>query len=98
MSMSTAVAARPHDTGTILDDFADQLIGFAISAMIQEWGVPRGDFAPVVAAGLVGMALGSMAAGYVGDRFGRRVALIGSVALFGAATCAIGLSPNLLSV
>lgn len=55
----------------------------------------RGDFAPVVAAGLVGMAVGSVVAGYIGDRFGRRIALFVSIFLFGAATCAIGLAPNL---
>src|SRR3954471_4686048 len=82
----------------ILDGFDGQLIGFAIPAIMLEWGVSRGDFAPVVAAGLVGMAAGSMCAGYIGDRFGRRIALIGSVLLFGVATCAIGLSSNLLAI
>jgi MFS transporter, AAHS family, 4-hydroxybenzoate transporter len=63
-----------------------------------EWGVSREAFAPVVAEGLVGMAAGSAVAGYIGDRLGRRNALIASVALFGVATCAIGLSPNLLTI
>lgn len=79
----------------ILDGFDGQLIGFAIPVIIQEWGVSRGDFAPVVAAGLVGMATGSVFAGYIGDRFGRRTALFCSVFLFGIATCAIGLAHNL---
>src|SRR5882757_2379008 len=63
----------------VLDGFDGQLIGFAIPVLIKEWGVSRGDFAPVVAAGLIGMAIGSAFAGYVGDRFGRRLAIIGSV-------------------
>jgi AAHS family 4-hydroxybenzoate transporter-like MFS transporter len=82
----------------ILDGFDGQLIGFAIPSLIQEWGVSRGDFAPVVAAGLVGMAVGSLIAGYIGDRFGRRVALFVSVFLFGAATSVIGLAPNLFAI
>src|SRR3954447_1076184 len=82
----------------ILDGFDGQLIGFAIPSLIKEWGVSRGDFAPVVAAGLVGMAIGSLIAGYIGDRFGRRTALFVSVFLFGVATSVIGLTPNLIAI
>jgi len=78
----------------VLDGFDGQLIGFAIPVLIQEWGISRGDFAPAVAAGLFGMAIGSGFAGFLADRLGRRVAIIGSVLVFGAATCAIGFSQN----
>jgi hypothetical protein len=43
----------------VMDGFDGQLIGFAIPVIIKEWGVTRGAFAPVVAAGLIGMAIGS---------------------------------------
>ena len=79
----------------VLDGFDGQLIGFAIPVLIKEWGVSREDFSPIVAAGLVGMAIGSIVAGPLGDRFGRRRAVIGSVFAFGLATCLIGFSPNL---
>lgn len=82
----------------IFDGFDNQLMGFAIPAIIQEWGVARSDFAPVVAIGLCGMALGTALAGYLSDRFGRRAALIGSVFVFGAATCAIAFSNNLVTL
>jgi AAHS family 4-hydroxybenzoate transporter-like MFS transporter len=82
----------------VLDGFDGQLIGFAIPVIIQEWGVSREDFAPVVAAGLIGMGFGSALAGYVCDRFGRRPAIIGSVLLFGLATSCIGFSENLASI
>ncbi len=82
----------------LLDGFDGQLIGFAIPVIIQEWGVSREDFAPVVAAGLIGMGFGSAFAGYVCDRFGRRPAIIGSVLLFGLATSCIGFSENLASI
>ena len=36
----------------LLDGFDSQLISFAIPVLIKEWGVTRGAFAPVVAAGL----------------------------------------------
>lgn len=80
------------------DGFDGQLIGFAIPHIIKEWGVTRGAFVPVVAWGLIGMGIGSACAGLFADRFGRRMAVIGSVALFSIATCAIGFAPDLLTI
>lgn len=82
----------------VVDGFDGQLIGFAIPMMIQEWGITREAFAPAVASGLIGMAIGSASAGLFADRYGRRMAVIVSVFVFGAATCAIGLAPDALSV
>ena len=70
----------------IFDGFDIQILGFAIPSLIKEWHVTRHDFGPVLAIGLAGMALGAPLAGYVGDRFGRRMALIGCVVVFGLAT------------
>ncbi|QBR03145.1 MFS transporter [Paraburkholderia pallida] len=78
----------------VVDGFDGQLIGFAIPTLMKEWGVTRNAFAPVVAAGLVGMGIGSAFAGLFADRFGRRWAVIGSVLVFGVATCAISLAPH----
>ena len=61
----------------IFDGFDIQILGFAIPSLIREWHVARSAFGPVLALGLAGMAVGSPLAGYVGDRFGRRTALIG---------------------
>jgi len=82
----------------VMDGFDGQLIGFAIPMIIKEWGITRSAFAPVVAAGLVGMGIGSACAGLVADRIGRRWAVVVSVFVFGSATCAIGLAPDLLTI
>ncbi|MGO4329136.1 MFS transporter [Cupriavidus sp. 2TAF22] len=82
----------------ILDGFDGQLIGYAIPVLIKEWGISRGAFAPAVAAGLVGMAIGSATAGLIADKFGRRMTLIVTVLLFGTATCAIGLATNIFTI
>lgn len=82
----------------VMDGFDGQLIGFAIPSIIKEWGITRGAFAPAVAAGLLGMAVGSCCAGLFADRFGRRMAVIASVFLFGAATCSIGFAPDVLTI
>lgn len=82
----------------VMDGFDGQLIGFAIPMIIKEWGITRSAFAPVVATGLVGMGIGSACAGLVADRIGRRWAVVVSVFVFGSATCAIGLAPDLLTI
>src|SRR4051795_5343810 len=66
----------------IFDGLDIQILGFAIPSIMREWHVVRADFAIVLAVGLAGMAFGSPFAGYAGDRFGRRPALIASVLLF----------------
>jgi AAHS family 4-hydroxybenzoate transporter-like MFS transporter len=75
-------------TAVLFDGFDIQILGLAIPSIMREWGLARAAFAPVLVIGLAGMVLGSPLAGYLGDRFGRRTALIGSVLLFGAATVA----------
>lgn len=82
----------------VMDGFDGQLIGYAIPAIIKDWNITRGAFAPALAAGLVGMGIGSALAGLYADRFGRRMAVVGSVFLFGAATCLIGFSPDVTSI
>ena len=82
----------------VLNGFDGQLIGFAIPMLIAEWGITKAAFAPAVAAGLVGMAVGSMSAGIVADRIGRRLVLVASVFLFGVATIAIGFAPDVTAI
>jgi MFS transporter, AAHS family, 4-hydroxybenzoate transporter len=79
----------------IFDGFDNQLIGFAVPAIARDWGLPRSAFAPILALGLMGMVLGSALAGYIGDRFGRRPALIGCVTVFGISTLGIGFVQHL---
>lgn len=70
----------------MLDGLDAQVLGLAIPALIQEWGVTRADLTPVTAGSLVGMAIGATFGGWFGDRFGRRAGLIGSLLLFGVST------------
>ncbi|MFN7925373.1 MAG: MFS transporter [Bryobacteraceae bacterium] len=72
--------------GIIVDGFDIQILAFSIPSLAADWQVPRSAFAPVLALGLVGMAVGGPFIGYFGDRFGRRPALIASIALFAVAT------------
>jgi AAHS family 4-hydroxybenzoate transporter-like MFS transporter len=82
----------------VFDGLDNQLLGIAVPAMMREWNVPRSAFAPVLAAGMLGMMIGGAAAGMVGDRVGRRVALIGSVLTFGGLTIAVAAADTLVSL
>jgi AAHS family 4-hydroxybenzoate transporter-like MFS transporter len=72
----------------IFDGADNQLLGVSIPLLIEEWAVARSDFAPVLALGFLGMMIGGAVAGVLGDRYGRRLALAGSVLAFGIATAA----------
>src|SRR6266567_7898460 len=80
----TALAA----IAVIFDGFDIQILGFAIPSLIREWHAARAEFGVVLAAGLAGMVMGALIAGYAGDRFGRRPAVIGCVVMFGLSTLA----------
>lgn len=82
----------------VLDGLDSQILGFAIPALIKAWGAARADFAPAVAIGFVGLALGGFIGGPIGDRLGRRFLLIASVFLFGAATAAMALAGGISDI
>lgn len=73
----------------MFDGVDNQLLGIALPSLMADWALPRSAFAPVVTLGYVGMMAGGAIAGVVGDRIGRRTALLGSVALFGVMTSAV---------
>jgi AAHS family 4-hydroxybenzoate transporter-like MFS transporter len=78
----------------VLDGVDAQALGLAIPPLMVEWGLTRADFSPIAAGSLIGMAIGATFGGMVGDRIGRRAALIGSIALFGLATGLATLAPG----
>jgi AAHS family 4-hydroxybenzoate transporter-like MFS transporter len=82
----------------VMDGLDGQLIGFAVPAILLEWNVTREAIAPVVAAGLLGMAIGSVSVGVVADRIGRRTALIASICLFGVSSLAMSYCGSLVEL
>ena len=84
-----AMAGVPaHAITVVFDGIDNQLLGVVIPTVMNEWEVAASAFAPVVSLGYAGMMVGGALAGIAGDRFGRRQALLGSVAVFGAMTLA----------
>lgn len=79
----------------LLDGFDTAAIGYVAPSLLKEWGIAKPDLAPVLSAALFGLAAGALAAGPVADRFGRRLVLIVSTLLFGAAGLACGFAGSL---
>ena len=72
----------------VFDGVDNQLLGIVIPSVMAEWAMPRSAFAPVVSLGYFGMMIGGAVAGMLGDRLGRRSALLGSMVVFGLMTLA----------
>ena len=73
----------------ILDGVDNQLLGNALPTLMREWEMPRSAFATVLAVGPFGMMVGGALGGMLGDRIGRRTALLFSVLSFAVLTLAI---------
>lgn len=81
--------------GVLLDGLDNQLMGFAVPAIISEWALSPADMVPLLGLSIAAMTVGTAVAGVLGDLFGRRPMLIASVVLFGTATCAMTGAENL---
>jgi MFS transporter, AAHS family, 4-hydroxybenzoate transporter len=94
-SKAWAVAAerpvgRPHlrvawlcGVVLFLEGYDIAAIGYAIPSLVDAWRVPPSGFTHVLTAGNIGLLLGSLCAGLLGDQLGRRPMLISCVAVFG---------------
>jgi MFS transporter, AAHS family, 4-hydroxybenzoate transporter len=79
----------------LLDGFDTAAIGYIAPSLMKEWGIARPDLAPVLSAALFGLAGGAFIAGPLADFFGRRLVLIMSVLVFGAACLASSYASSL---
>lgn len=82
----------------ILDGLDNQMLGLAAPSLLKEWNISRDALGFVFALGFVGMAIGTLTSGFIGDRFGRRGALLIGTAIFGIATLLTGFSENIWHV
>ena len=58
-------------------------VGYVLPLLVDAWRVMPAAFTPALAAGNIGLLLGSLIAGLLGDRFGRKPAMIACVSAFG---------------
>jgi AAHS family 4-hydroxybenzoate transporter-like MFS transporter len=72
----------------LFDGFDTQAIAFTGPAILAAFNLQAGALAPILTAGIVGMTVGAMTLGLIGDRIGRRSAIMIGLALFGLSTLA----------
>lgn len=72
----------------VLDGFDVQAIAFTAPDIAADLGIAKHQFGTLFSAGLIGMAIGALVVGPVGDRLGRKVAIIGCLVTFGIFTLA----------
>lgn len=72
----------------LFDGFDTQAIAFTGPAILAAFNLPAGSLAPILTAGIVGMTIGAMTFGTLGDRIGRRPTIMLCLAIFGGATLA----------
>jgi AAHS family 4-hydroxybenzoate transporter-like MFS transporter len=70
----------------LFDGYDISAIALAAPHLVREWHVDRSTLGPVLAASNIGVLFGSMIFGWIGDRYGRKTALIESLLLFGIFT------------
>ena len=85
-----AVAERSHlrvawlcGAVLFLEGYDIAAVGYAVPSLVDAWKVRPQAFTPVLTAGNIGVLLGSLCAGLLGDRLGRKPVLIGCSVLFG---------------
>ncbi|MBL8549269.1 MAG: MFS transporter [Hyphomonadaceae bacterium] len=76
------------------DGFEISALGLAAPHIVREWGVQAGAMGPMMSASLFGILIGAPLFGFIGDRFGRRAAIIWSCAIFGAFTLGVVAAEN----
>jgi putative MFS transporter len=81
--------------GAFLDAFDIYLANGAVAAMVKEGFTDLRHGAIFVSSTFIGMMLGAYAAGWVGDRFGRRYSYQLNLGIFGLASIAACFAPNI---
>ena len=70
------------------DGFDIASIGYIGPELVKTWHVARGDLVPVFSAGIFGLLLGAPLLGFVGDRFGRKTAILLALGVVAGCTLA----------
>ena len=76
----------------VCDSYDVAALSFAAPVLIRQWGITPSAMGLVFSVGLFGLLVGSIAFGWVGDRFGRKRAMIAGALCFSVLTAATGLA------
>lgn len=86
--------------GWILDAVDTGLVGFVVADLLPRWGMSKTAAGLIISSGMCGLFIGSVLAGWLADRLGRRPLFIATPLLFAAASllCASAWGPASLAV
>jgi MFS transporter, AAHS family, 4-hydroxybenzoate transporter len=70
----------------ICDGYDLNAVAWAVPSLIREWHLPPSAFTVAFLWSSIGIMVGALSAGPIGDRFGRRPLLLGSLTIFGLAS------------
>lgn len=77
------------------DGYEITAVAFAAPELVRDWNLDTASMGPVFSASLFGILFGAPALGYVGDRYGRKSAIIAACAICGGATLAMAFARNM---
>lgn len=81
-------------SGYMFDAMDVAIIGFVLPVVTQQWHLTGTEAGIVAGSGAIGGILGALAAGRLGDRFGRRVVMMWALAIYALATMISALAAN----
>src|SRR5215470_12886402 len=82
----------------LIDGFDIAVAGFATPGLIKAWNVEPSAFGPVLGASLFGMLFGAPLFGLIGDRYGRKTAIVTSYLMFGIFTLGAAASASIVQL
>lgn len=80
----------------ICDGYDINAIGVAVPSLTHAWGLPGPAFTTAFLWSSIGILVGALSSGPIGDRFGRRPLLLASIAIFGVASLLTAFANSML--
>ena len=88
MRRSTIVLLAVATLAMMSDGFDLSAIGYVGPELVKAWHIGRAQLVPVFSAGIVGLLVGAPLLGFVGDRLGRKTAILIGLSIVGMVTLA----------
>lgn len=80
-----------------VDGLEVTVVGFLSAALKDDWGIGTAQLAPAVTAGLIGLGVGALLGGPLGDRFGRRTVIVWAIGIFTVTTLSTAVAGGVLT-